>query len=101
MPFEPPKGSLIEAMQTPLAPEPHVLAVYDSTTDEVAVCAGTFDHFAYPPAWTADGQRLYLSPPFEPKRIYVAGLEEQTLHPILFKRHAPIPMLDERFLRTG
>lgn len=88
-------------LNAPLHPEPHVLAIVDTATTEIRVFEGTFDHFAYPPAWTADGSHIYIGAPFEPKRIYRADLSANALEAVTFRRHAPTPMLDADFLAVG
>jgi len=97
-PFRPYVGPLFEE---PYRPGPRVLALIDSVEGIVRVCDGTFENFCYPPAWSANGEIVTLGAPFEPKRLYKVRPEIGVLEVVLFKRHAPSPLIDSARLSTG
>lgn len=76
-----------------MEPEPHVLVLFDRTDQTVRICEGTFDQSGHP-MWATDGTTVVVGAAFEPKRLYVALLDELMLHPVAFKRHAPTPLVD-------
>ena len=97
-PFSP---SLRPILEEPYRPDPRVLALIDRVTGTVRVCDGAFENFCYPPTWSMDGDLVALGAPFEPKRLYTVCPASAVLKVVLFKRHAPSPLVDAARLRTG
>ena len=58
---------------------------------------GTFEGFGIP-AWSADGRRVVVGAPYEPKALFIASLGTDALDRVSFRRHAPSPLIDKDLL---
>jgi hypothetical protein len=88
-----PRRDLLGLVQGQRTTRRSVMVVADVATGTTTI-AGTYEDFAWTPAWLADGQWVVFNAPFDRRCLFGVQPGSPELHRWRFRQAPPAPMLD-------
>jgi hypothetical protein len=88
----------VEALALPCESVPWMMFRVELATSALVACEQTFENFAYPVAWSTEGDGFAFGTPFEPSVIWVARSDDTTLSRVSIPESVAMPLLDAAHL---